>query len=752
MLFFFAAILLFILLGLGVYSLWSANKVQSALAAEVHHQQTNIADLYLHLSVLQTELEGHKPLSALKAHIHQIELLLGAMRQEYSFSELVGAASASALIEPVMLDLKHWAHRGLSKFDGNSDIVRFVMNDRVAKSRSRLQDILSSTTESASNLLHLQSQRLIRIQRLLYLFFGGFLFVAGIWLWISLHETRKTAEKNRQSQRVLSGVDAVDNGLLVIDQNGVVQTSNRAQAMLLPELSEALELHQGNLLMALSALRERGVVEAALPNADLPSLIELKAHSRHLRMHQREMEGGERSILLADITDLKRTQEMLHREATTDALTGLCNRAEFNNRMNILLHDSKVNERRFALMMIDLDHFKNVNDTLGHAAGDKLLVTVANRISNSLRGGDFAARMGGDEFAVVLDRVDKVVSAGTVAERIIKSLHDPLHIKNVEVAISGSIGVAVWPDHAQALPDLINCADAACYRAKHLGRNNFQLYNSELRQKLTQQLTIEARLRKAILTKSLSMVYQPIWNLDTGEVTGVEALMRWHDEQLGEVTPEVFIPLAEKVGSIAELGEWALNTALKEVSTWKKAGLFKTGILSVNISARQFTLQDLSLLVEQNLAKYQMPASQLSLEITESALMDDVDKAVSTLEKLHSRGVSIIVDDFGVGFSSLMRLRQLPIDTIKIDRSFIRELLNDKDAEALTNTIIVMSRNLRLKVVAEGVESREQALKVQQMGCHTIQGTFFCPPLLSSDIQDFLQRRQSRRQISHETV
>lgn len=427
-----------------------------------------------------------------------------------------------------------------------------------------------------------------------------------------------------------------------------------------------------------------------------------------------------------------------------DKLTGLANRELFRDRLHQAMSRAERAGKLVALLFLDLDRFKSVNDTLGHLAGDELLVEVAARLKTCVRKSDTIARLGGDEFTVILEGLDAPVDAEIVCRKIIKSLEAPLLLRNHEIYVTTSIGVTFFPNDDIDLNGLLRNADAAMYRAKEEGRNKFHLFTADLSARAVKRLGIESALRHAVERQEFHLCYQPKVSVHTGEILGAEALLRWENPQHGLVSPVDFIPVAEETGLIVPIGEWVLRRACADIRKWHAAGFDHVSV-AVNLSARQFRHGELTSIVRRALQDSGIAPRQLELEITESLLMDDTEASQVALNELKALGTSIYLDDFGTGYSSLAYLKKFPIDGLKIDRSFIRDLPGDPDDEAITQAILALSQALRLHVVAEGVENEAQLDFLRRQGCEVVQGFLFSRPLLFDGFLEWLQRTSPAR-------
>lgn len=423
-----------------------------------------------------------------------------------------------------------------------------------------------------------------------------------------------------------------------------------------------------------------------------------------------------------------------------DALTRLPNRVLFEDRLGQALAMAARNKELVGVMFLDLDRFKTINDTFGHSAGDQLLQTVAERLMGCLRATDTVTRMGGDEFLLIITGLKDMTQITGVAEKLLSALFQPLKLEMIEITVSGSLGISVYPQDGNDQETLIRNADAAMYYAKSKGRNNYQLYDILMNASTKEKLLMEEALRKALIRGEFVLHYQPRQQITTGQITAVEALIRWNHPKLGLLYPSEFISLAEEIGVIVEIGEWVLRTACLQNKMWQEMGL-KPIRVSVNISGVQFQRDDYYHTVAQVVAETGLNPIWLELELTESMVMRNAPMTIAKLNQLHDFGVKISIDDFGTGFSSLSYLKLFPIDILKIDSSFIQDVSTESKDAAITKTIIGLSRRLKLNVVAEGVETYEQLSFLRSRKCNEIQGFIISKPLLVEDVASMLQNR-----------
>jgi diguanylate cyclase (GGDEF)-like protein/PAS domain S-box-containing protein len=449
------------------------------------------------------------------------------------------------------------------------------------------------------------------------------------------------------------------------------------------------------------------------------------------------IEGGGLVCVVRDITERAYAEEQIKHLAYHDALTGLPNRLLFKDRLTVAISHAQRERSKLAVLFLDLDRFKVINDSLGHNIGDQLLQAVAARVQSCVRESDTVARLGGDEFTVLLPHLPQGEDAALVAQKIIDAVRYPFQIEGREFYMTTSIGISLYPDDGVDAETLIKNADTAMYQAKEQGRDNYQLFNAFINAKALQRIALEHGLRKALANQELAVYYQPIFDFRTGRINGMEALMRWNHSTLGMIPPAVFIPLAEAVGVMIPIGTWALRVACEQAKAWHDAG-FRNLSLAVNLSVCQLQQPDLLQRVSEILAETGLPARLLELEITESSAMQSPENSVRTLYDLKKLGIRISLDDFGTGHSSLSYLKRFPIDTLKIDQSFVHDITHDPDTAAIVTAIIAMAHSLRLKVIAEGVEFTEQASFLKRYGCDQMQGYLIKAPVTAERFAELL--------------
>jgi diguanylate cyclase (GGDEF)-like protein len=452
--------------------------------------------------------------------------------------------------------------------------------------------------------------------------------------------------------------------------------------------------------------------------------------------------------LVRDISERKRTEEQIRRLAYCDSLTGIPNRQAFLETLERELHRSKIGNKKFAVLFMDLDAFKRINDTLGHNVGDHLLKIVSERLRETIRPSDVVsrgdqasnlARLGGDEFTILIPDLERVEHALNVAHRVKEAMRRPFLIEGNEIFVTASIGISLFPEDGDDCNSLLKYADTAMYHAKNCGKNNAKLYSSSLTMQIMSHVKLEVGLRKALQNDELYLLYQPQIDVRSSELVGVEALVRWRHPERGIISPTEFIPLAEETGLIVPIGEWVLRTACNQAKAWQRATR-RAVRMAVNLSAKQFKDENLSQIVVSALSDTGLDPKLLELELTEGTLMDDAKATLVTLEQLRGIGVYLSIDDFGTGYSSMNYLKRFDVRALKIDRSFICGLPQDSENAAITRAIIAMAHGLKMVVVAEGVETGEQLVLLEQFGCDMVQGYYLGHPAAADAITLMLEQ------------
>jgi diguanylate cyclase (GGDEF)-like protein/PAS domain S-box-containing protein len=556
------------------------------------------------------------------------------------------------------------------------------------------------------------------------------------------------------TQQLLHLFEHSASGLITCDGLGNVLLCNPVAAHLLGATAEAVCQQPIDRWLAplIDCSQPKGTTLVAGQWETLAQRADGSEFPVELTVSDAVLDGRAQFILIVrDITDRKLTQQRLSFLANFDSLTGLPNRVLFRDRLAQAMARARRSNEPMALMFLDLDHFKVINDSLGHDVGDQLLRQVAEALKGCLRVSDSVARasgketftvsrLGGDEFTVIAEELASAEDAALIARRILEALESPIQVEEHELHVSASIGVSMYPTDDTDLDGLVRHTDMAMYRAKAMGRGTYSFFSDELSAEVAARLSLENQLRRALERNEFALYYQPKADLQTGEITGVEALIRWHAPGRGMVPPDRFIRVLEDSGLILPVGAWAIRTACVELANWDRAGLPPLS-LAVNLSARQFRQPFLARFIEDTLAEAGIDPHRLEIELTESLLMEDNEATSGVLAALAHMGVRVAMDDFGTGHSSLSYLKRFDIDTLKIDRSFVSELPHDPEDKAIATAIVAMGHSLHMKVVAEGVETLEQARFLREMGCDEMQGYLLSRPMPPDTFALWLDKR-----------
>ncbi|GAA0181137.1 hypothetical protein SH2C18_37110 [Clostridium sediminicola] len=556
-----------------------------------------------------------------------------------------------------------------------------------------------------------------------------------------LLRARRTEITLKQNEAFASSIinHAVD-GIITMDINGIIKYINPAAIQIFGYKSNEILNKNINILIPEICYKEylpfdinensintnREIVGHRKDNSTLP--IDLTISKFYV---------GETyyfTFMLRDITKRKHYEEMIRYQAFYDSLTDLPNRLLLKERMELEIAHAKNTEQKMAVMYLDLDRFKLINDTLGHDIGDKLLKEIANRLKNCVHSDDTVTRLGGDEFVILISRIIREEDVAKIANKILEAIRETIVINNHELYLTSSIGITIYPDGGNDYESLVTNADVAMYRAKEKGKNNFQFYTPALNDKALERLALENSLRRAVEYEEFIVYYQPKVNTENENIIGMEALIRWQHPNWGMVPPQKFIPLAEESGLIVPIGEWVLRTACVQNKAWQNAG-FPPLTVAVNLSIRQFELQDLTKMISNVLEETGLEPKYLELEITESIAMKNVEYTLKVINELRELGVKFAIDDFGTGYSSLSRLNSFSVNTLKIDRSFVCKIDGEKNNSILASTVLALGKSLELGIVAEGVETEEQVKFFKKNKCDEMQGYYFGKPMSSQDFE-----------------
>ena len=556
----------------------------------------------------------------------------------------------------------------------------------------------------------------------------------------SLEEERHLRLQREVDERKYRAIfDNAENGIFIADNAGHIDSANPALFRLLVLENHFFSSHHlGDLAWTPNSIHPLELIKHCLEK-NFPSThdVELKLNDgsvRWLNFVINPISGDRVEGIISDITERKQVEDFAKRQVITDHLTGFANRLGFEQ----ILKNSIQSESAFTLMLIDLDGFKRINEALGLPIGDRILKMVSERIKNHLKPFDTLARMGADEFALLLSKLTNVEHLANISRRLVRAIENEYHIDGTPLKLTASIGITIYPQDGPDIVTLLRNAELALHNARTAGGNGFRLFNQEMAKTAERRQEMEIDLQLALKREEFILFFQPIVDIHNNCLAGAEALIRWRHPVKGMVPPDAFIPLVEENGLIIPIGRWCLESACRQLSEWKKSG--KDYYLSINISGRQLPQGLTPTLLTDTIRDYDLDPSRLVLELTEGVLMSDICGVKQWLTMVRKIGFPIYLDDFGTGYSSLSYLKKFPLDTLKIDKSFIRDIVTNKDDHILVETIVVMAHTLGMKVVAEGVEDPEQLELLRQMGCNFVQGYYFSRPVPSQEFADVIER------------
>lgn len=577
-----------------------------------------------------------------------------------------------------------------------------------------------------------------------FIFLGHIFKIVSYWLIYYAVVRTTLTEPYQVMAKGSSTYDAVPDPIILVDKDGVVHKANKAALTIdRNNLSHVIDQHCHDLFHPQSIHKNQCVVcehiqkNLSLSNYEIyhPQTCQWFEYTLS-PVDVSGVRGGMVHVAI-DVTDRKNAEESLVQQANYDSLTQLPNRGLATDRLSQAIKQSGRTGNHSAVMFIDLDNFKVINDTLGHAFGDKLLVSMANILLECVRDSDTVARWSGDEFLIIIPELGSLIEVEQIAEKLLNAISDPIYLDNKEFIVSVSIGITGYPDDGSSSEVLLSNADAAMYKAKDAGKNTYRFFTSDMNVQAAKRLEMEAHLRNAISRQELYLVYQPQIDIVNKRIAGVEALLRWESPVMGNIEPAEFIPLAEEMGQIEQIGRWVLESVCKDIPKIKDH--FSDCIrVSLNISSREFQNNSFVDNFLNTIKSQDVDCKCITFEVTESILLSDAKETVSKLEKLKNNGVNLSLDDFGTGYSSLSYLKKFPFDEIKIDRSFIKDLANDDDDVSLCRAIIAMAKSLGLTVIAEGVSSSEQFSIIKNLGVDQVQGYYFNKPVVLDELTQYI--------------
>lgn len=562
----------------------------------------------------------------------------------------------------------------------------------------------------------------------------------------------RVAELHDSEAYIHAVLDNVYEGIIVIGEAGMIVTFNLAAEKIFGYSGQEIINQNFSRLISAEHLDLSGRYKKYSGESEQDSVFGITREVLGLRKDKTEFPLELKTIQIhiqekllfittaRDISERKDAERRISHMASHDALTNLPNRALLQDRIEQTLQHNRRRNHMAALLFVDLDKFKIINDTLGHAVGDGLLKEVSRRLLAAVRSEDTVARQGGDEFIILLSQISHPLDAGAIAQKLLDTLALPFHISRHELHISASIGISIFPDDGNEIGELLKNSDIAMYHAKESGRSNFQFFSAMMNEQATERQALSSDLRHAVERSELFLVYQPVVDMASGDICGMEVLLRWQHPVHGLVSPVKFIPLAEESGMIIKIGEWVMRAACTQLRTWQQQG-YEVPRLAINLSAKQFRQKNLADNIASILAETGVDSRHIGIEITESMLVQNIDEVVDTLLRLSNLGLEISIDDFGTGYSSLSYLKRFPIDKLKIDKSFVDDIATHKDDAAIVKAIISMAHGLQMKIVSEGVETQAQLEFLRQHGCEQYQGYLFSKPLPGAEVVTKLKRK-----------
>jgi len=675
--------------------------------------------------------------------ISQLQEAYGAMSdQSARYKPIIGKASRQFARIKVMLG--EAGVSGMGPFANTETLLLGSFTHSIEQLR-RLHTIARNDINSELNALQATSRgHLLTI-------FTAALLLGSLVVWRIMGEIRRLVEAQRQTESILrqsaTVFESAAEGVMITDADAKIIAVNRAFTSITGYAEKEVLGKNASILRSDRHDREfyKSMWSSLLQHGEWKGEISGRRKNgevfpKWLTISAVRDDGGRLTHyvgMFSDISPLKESEAQLHHLAHHDALTGLPNRLLLNARLEHSLQHARSEGINVAVLFLDLDHFKKVNDSMGHPVGDRLLQLVAERLLVSVREEDTVARLGGDELTIVLESLKDARYAATVAQKILDDLLKPFELEGRDVFVSASIGISIYPRDGRDTTALLKNADAAMYMAKSEGRNGYHFYSKELTARACDSLALEANLYRALEREELFLHFQPQVSLQSGNVVGVEALVRWRHPEIGVISPARFIPLAEENGLIGAIGNWVLRTACAQAKIWQKRGL-KPFRIAVNLSGRQLRQTSIVREVRDVLEDTGLDPSYLELELTESSVMHQAEQAAKTLDALRGLGTTIAIDDFGTGYSSLSYLKRFPVDRLKIDRSFVRDIPQDANDIALAKAIVVLGHSLNLSVVAEGVETQAQRELLTSIGCDEMQGFLYSRPKTADELMSLL--------------
>jgi diguanylate cyclase (GGDEF)-like protein len=760
-----------LLLGVGLvvvgFGYHSVSQVRHLLPAEALQQQRQIAALAGTLTVLAHALDHAQPapgrqgdpaaLAAIREALSATQSGLAGMRREFSFDSLTGASAAHALVNPATQDIQRWLGEGASGYGPASPPMLRLALERAVETRRELDALAARTHAAANAALLAEAERLDRLRLGLFGLTATLALLALVAVVLYVRERRARRKVALEQGRLSDALEAAGAAVALFDAQQRLLLCNRPYRVLhglsaaalqsRPTLTDIVQRAIGSgRLVQIDGIRHEVEEEYGHRRRQPGQPFQAQwGDGRYFQVLEQSTHEGGVITFLTDISDLKLAQRRLEHLATHDSLTGLPSRRRFEAAMHAAVRRSARHGRQLATLFVDVDRFKRINDTYGHAAGDRVLRTVSRRLRTTLRDHDPVARLGGDEFAVILEDITGPEEVETTVARLHESIARPIDLDFDSVSTSVSLGIALYPTDAEDGATLLRRADDACYAAKAAGRARSRFFSPDHDRASARRGAVEHRLRSAVKDGTLQVYYQPQVAMDSRRTVGLEALLRWQDEHLGWVYPAEFVPIAEDSGLATLMLEFTAEEVCRQIRSWQSGGLVVPRTW-LNVSPRH--LAEVNPVLQAAVARHDIERGSLGIEITERALVDDSRQALEVLGELRENGISVAIDDFGVGYSALSRLREFPLDELKMDASFVQHLCDEEQDVELVRAIVTMAGSLNLKVIAEGVETREQMAVLEAENVRIIQGNLTGRPMPASDVTRLLQRASAALEAS----
>ena len=766
---FFAWVMLYSAIAGTAALVWTAHlslsRLENELPLDVLRQSSDISALMLRTAgiVAAVERAANSPETAsresLEAPLETLIANLTAIRHDSDFTIPIGASAVHAVLYPAALDVSLWLRNGVPGLTADDTRVLALAAERLDRSYRRAGKLAEQVRDNALRLATRQSELLDDFRASMVLYLVALCAFAAAVVVLVLRRGAAEGRLSTMRQRLVDSIETVSEGFVLFDHDDrLLLCNSRYRQLFPPELQDHLYKMPYREIAHALILNDNHTVSGYLFRERFENFMRWHArpegffeidHASGLvfQVNEYTTPNGDTVGIFHDVTELTEARRHMEHLARHDRITGLLTRAYFEDVVRRSLDDAGARQRAAALIFIDLDRFKIINDSFGHPSGDKVLRHIADKLKTFASTRNLFARYGGDEFALFVGDLENAANASrdclALAENILREVSGSVSIGSAEVFITASIGVAMYPAHGSALKTLVVGADTAAYHAKSLGGNKVKLFSDELQLVAHRKVEIERHMRLALSRGEFFVEFQPKIDLATGAICGLEALARWNCRVLGPVPPLEFIPLAEETGLIFPLGNLLLRRVCRHLGDWRRQGL-PTVPVSVNLSARQFRDKTLFSKVSATLEEFGIPAEDIIVEVTETTALENIDDAIVTLNRLNGIGVRLAIDDFGTDYSSISAIRRFPVNVIKIDYTFVKDIERDADSLEIVTAIINMAHNMGIRVIAEGVENERQLALLRARRCDAVQGFYFSRALPADDIPDTLRENAQR--------